>query len=122
MNGAAGEGARSRWTIRRRVLIGFGSVIALLFIAGTYGTIALRRAHADLDASTRQVITVKNQLFASQEASRRYVVLAQNDLLQGGGRFSASMDSASNIADSLRTLLGTGDAMSDAQRAHLAQV
>lgn len=114
--------ARSRWTIRRRVLIGFGSVIALLFLAGLYGVVALRGAHRDLESSTQQVIRIKNQLFASQEASRRYVVLAQNDLLRGGARFGAAMDSASGSADSLRTLLSIGDAMSDAQRAHLAQI
>jgi methyl-accepting chemotaxis protein len=111
-----------RTTIRRRILIGFGSVIALLFLAGAYGTAVLRRAHRDLQASTRKVIAVKNQLFASQEASRQYVVLAQNDLLRGGGRYVARMDSAGTMADSLRTQLSIGDAMSDAQRARLSQI
>jgi methyl-accepting chemotaxis protein len=109
-------------TIRRRILVGFGSVIALLFVAGAYGTVVLRRAHRDLQGSTRAVIAVKNQLFASQEASRQYVVLAQNDLLRGGGRYVARMDSAGTLADSLRTQLSIGDAMSDAQRARLSQI
>jgi methyl-accepting chemotaxis protein len=111
-----------RRTIRGRVLIGFGSVIALLFLSGAYGTLALRSAHADLQASTRRVIAVKNQLFASQEASRQYVVLAQNDLLRGGGKYVARMDSASALADSLRTELSVGDAMTDDQRTHLGQI
>jgi methyl-accepting chemotaxis protein len=109
-------------TIRRRILVGFGSVIALLFLAGGYGTVVLRRAHRDLQTSTRNVIAVKNQLFASQEASRQYVVLAQNDLLRGGGRYVARMDSAGTLADSLRTQLSIGDGMSDAQRARLSQI
>jgi methyl-accepting chemotaxis protein len=109
-------------TIRRRILVGFGSVIALLFLAGAYGTVVLRRAHRDLQTNTRNVIAVKNQLFASQEASRQYVVLAQNDLLRGGSRYVARMDSAGNLADSLRTQLSVGDAMSDAQRARLGQI
>jgi len=111
-----------RMTIRRRILLGFGSVIALLFIAGGYGTVVLRRAHRNLQTSTRNVIAIKNQLFASQEASRQYVVLAQNDLLRGGGRYVARMDSAGILADSLRTQLSIGDAMSDAQRARISQI
>src|SRR4051812_28372129 len=94
---------KRQMTIRRRILFGLGSDIALLFLAGTYGTVVLRRAHRNLQTSTRTVIAVKNQLFASQEASRQYVVLAQNDLLRGGGRYVARMDSAGRLADSLRT-------------------
>src|SRR5258708_31132766 len=114
--------AHSQWTIRRRVLIGFGSVIALLFLTGVYGTVVFRGAQGDLQARSRRMMMVKNQLFASQEASRRYVVLAQNDLLRGGDKYLARMDSASDIADSLRTLLSVGDAMTDEQRAHLSQI
>jgi methyl-accepting chemotaxis protein len=110
------------WTIRRRILIGFGSVIALLFLTGAFGTGLLRAAHRDLRERTVQVITVKNQLFASQEATRQYVVLAQNDLLRGSGSLAARMDSASNAADSLRLVLNQGDAMNDAERAKLAQI
>ncbi|MEO8625009.1 MAG: hypothetical protein ABI625_28250, partial [bacterium] len=115
------SGAKRR-TIRGRVLIGFGSIIALLFLTGVFGTTMQRRAHRDLQASTRRVISVKNALFASQEATRQYVVLAQNDLLRGGSKYTARMDSASAVADSLRTLLSIGDAMSDAQRGHLSQI
>jgi methyl-accepting chemotaxis protein len=110
------------WTIRRRILIGFGSVIALLFLTGAFGTALLRAAHHDLRERTLQVITVKNQLFASQEATRQYVVLAQNDLLRRGGSLAARMDSASDAADSLRLVLNQGDAMNDAERARLAQI
>ncbi|MEO7456507.1 MAG: hypothetical protein ABIY52_09620, partial [Gemmatimonadaceae bacterium] len=122
MTGASMPPGTRRRTIRGRILIGFGSVIALLFLAGAYGTVALRNAHRDLQASTRRVIAVKNQLSASQEASRRYVVLAQNDLLRGGSKYVARMDSASALADSLRTMLSVGDAMTDDQRTHLAQI
>ena len=65
-------------------MLGFGSVIALLFLTGALGTSMLRSAHHNLQRQTLQVITVKNQLFASQEATRQYVVLAQNDLLALG--------------------------------------
>jgi hypothetical protein len=75
-----------RWTIRRRVMLGFGSVIALLFLTGGLGTAMLRSAHHNLQQQTLQVIAVKNQLFASQEATRQYVVLAQNDLLRSERR------------------------------------
>ncbi|MEO8337209.1 MAG: methyl-accepting chemotaxis protein [bacterium] len=122
MTAPATIGMQGNTTIRRRIFVGFGSVIALLFLAGAYGTVVLRRAHRDLQTSTRNVIAVKNQLFASQEASRQYVVLAQNDLLRGGGRYVARMDSAGSLADSLRTQLSIGDAMSDAQRARLSQI
>ncbi|MES2177704.1 MAG: methyl-accepting chemotaxis protein [Gemmatimonadota bacterium] len=113
---------RGGWTIRRRITFGFGSVIALLFLVGAYGSAALRSANAELQRNTTRRMAVKNQLFASQEATRQYVVLAQNDLLQGGNKYTARMDSASNLADSLRTVLSVGDALTDAQRAHLSQI
>jgi methyl-accepting chemotaxis protein len=114
---------RSRWTIRRRVMLGFGSVIALLFITGALGTWLLRSAHRNLQSRMLQVITVKNQLFASQEATRQYVVLAQNDLLRSGvGATDARMDSVSNLADSLRLELSVGDAVTDAERVRLTQI
>jgi methyl-accepting chemotaxis protein len=69
------------------------------------------------------VITVKNQLFASQEATRQYVVLAQNDLLRSGtGATDVRMDSVSNLADSLRLELSIGDAVTDAERVRLTQI
>ena len=111
------------WTIRKRVLLGFGSVIALLFLTGAVGTAMLRSAHHTLQARTLQVITVKNQLFASQEATRQYVVLAQNDLLRTAGTTTESrMDSVSNVADSLRLQLNLGDEMTDQERIRLAQI
>jgi methyl-accepting chemotaxis protein len=112
-----------RWTIRRRVMLGFGSVIALLFVTGALGTAMLRSAHHNLQQQTLQVINVKNQLFASQEATRQYVVLAQNDLLRSGAStVGTSMDSVSAVADSLRLQLNLGDAMTDAERVSLAKI
>ena len=104
-------------------MLGFGSVIALLFLTGVLGTAMLRTAHHNLQQQTLQVIAVKNQLFASQEATRQYVVLAQNDLLRSGASTAvASMDSVSAVADSLRLQLNLGDAMTDAERVSLAKI
>ncbi|MFL5619554.1 MAG: methyl-accepting chemotaxis protein [Gemmatimonadaceae bacterium] len=112
-----------RWTIRRRVMLGFGSVITLLFITGALGTALLRSAHHNLQQQTLQVINVKNELFASQEATRQYVVLAQNDLLRSGAStVGTSMDSVSAVSDSLRLQLNLGDAMTDAERVGLAKI
>jgi methyl-accepting chemotaxis protein len=112
-----------RWTIRRRVMLGFGSVIALLFVTGALGSAMLRSAHHNLQQQTLQVINVKNQLFASQEATRQYVVLAQNDLLRtGASTVGTSMDSVSAVADSLRLQLNLGDAMTDSERVSLARI
>jgi methyl-accepting chemotaxis protein len=112
-----------RWTIRRRVMLGFGSVIALLFLTGGLGTAMLRSAHHNLQQETLQVISIKNKLFASQEATRQYVVLAQNDLLRTGeASVATSMDSVSAVADSLRLQLNLGDAMTDAERVSLAKI
>ncbi|HKH93177.1 MAG TPA: methyl-accepting chemotaxis protein [Gemmatimonadaceae bacterium] len=124
MSRAAAPAALFRqWTIRRRVMLGFGSVIALLFITGALGTTMLRSAHRNLQQQTIQVITIKNQLFASQEATRQYVVLAQNDLLRTEGiEAVAAMDSVSAVADSLRLQLNLGDAMTDAERVSLAKI
>ncbi|MEO6525158.1 MAG: methyl-accepting chemotaxis protein [Gemmatimonadaceae bacterium] len=119
---SGGAGRWVGWTIRRRVLLGFGSVIALLFLTGAIGTAMLRGAHNDLRTRTLQVISVKNQLFASQEATRQYVVLAQSDLLHSGNSLAATMDSTSDLADSLRLQLNLGTAMTDAERIGLAQI
>jgi len=111
------------WTIRRRVMLGFGSVIALLLVTGVLGTAMLRSAHHNPQQQTLQVINVKNQLFASQEATRQYVVLAQNDLLRTStSAIGTSMDSVSAVADSLRLQLNLGDAMTDAERVSLAKI
>ena len=116
-------GRASTWTIRRRVLLGFGSVITLLFLTGVIGTAMMRSAHHNLQARTLQVITVKNQLFASQEATRQYVVLAQNDLLRAGtASAERRMDSVSTVADSLRLLLNLGDAVTDRERVRLEHI
>lgn len=113
---------RARTTIRRRVIVGFGSVIALLFIAGAYGTTVLRRAHTDLQRRTGDMVVVKDRLYESQEATRQYVLLAQNDLIRGGDLYAERMDHASELADSLRLLLSMGSELSDQERASLAQI
>ena len=118
----AGRVPRARWTIRRRLLFGAGSSMALLFLTGVVGTVVLREAHRALEERTRDVIDVKNQLFASQEATRQYVVLAQNDLLRGADLSAARMDSVSEVADSLRFLLTTGSSITESERVRLSRV
>lgn len=113
---------RGRVTIRRRILVGFGSVIALLFVAGAYGTTVLRTAHRVLQRRMSQVGEVKSQLFASEEATRQYVMLAQSDLLRGGDRYAERMDSVSDLADSLRMLMSVEGRMTDEERNRLAQI
>ncbi|MFL5579505.1 MAG: methyl-accepting chemotaxis protein [Gemmatimonadaceae bacterium] len=114
--------ARSRPTLRRRLVLGLGSSIALLFGTGVVGTAMLRRAHGGLQASVRDVVDVKTKVFASQDATRQYVLLAQHDLLRGEDAQTARMDSASATADSLRHLLAVGDVITEGERARLARI
>ena len=113
---------RRRPTIRRRLLVGFGASILPLVVSGAVGSLLLGRAHDALRARTREVVEVKNHLFASEQATRQFVVLAQADLLGREGSASAALDSISASADSLRRWLTIATAFGDAERSRLARV
>ena len=113
---------RSAPTIRRRLLVGFGASILPIFIAASIGSVALGRAHAQLRERTTDVITVKNQLFASEDATRQFVVLSQADLLAPGGGDRAALDSVSIVADSLRRWLTTATTFGESERSRLARI
>ena len=116
---AFGSGAP---TIKRRLLLGFGASIVPLVVAAAVGNVVLGRAHAALRERTRDVVRVKNQLFASGEATRQYVVLAQSDLLRREGTDAAALDSVSAAADSLRRALTVGSSFGEAERSRLARI
>jgi methyl-accepting chemotaxis protein len=118
----AGVAVGARPTIRRRLLVGFGASILPLLVAGVVGSFVLGRAHDALRARTREVVDVKNHLFASEEATRQYVVLAQADLLGQQGATAATLDSVGVVADSLRRWLTIATAFGDAERSRLARV
>jgi len=113
--------ARTR-TIRTRLLVGFGSTISLLFLTGAVGTALLRRAYDGLELRAREIVSVKGALFASEAATRQYVLMAQNDLLRGRDASTAQLDSVTVVADSLRTALTVGETITDEERARLGRI
>ena len=117
-----GPRVRTAPTIRRRLAIGFGASIVPILGAAVVGSAALRRAHDELRERTREVIEVKDHLFASEAATRQYVVLAQGELLDDSGTGSAKLDSVSMVADSLRRWLSTATSFGEGERARLARI
>ena len=113
---------RIRWTVRRRLLFAFGTSAGLLLAAAVVGGVALGRANSRLRERTRVLVDVKNRLFASEEATRQYVVLAQGALLGAGDARQTAMDSASVTADTVRRLLTAGAELGEAERVRLSRV
>ncbi|HYD53016.1 MAG TPA: methyl-accepting chemotaxis protein [Gemmatimonadaceae bacterium] len=114
-----------RWrrrTIRRRLLAGFGTSIALLLGAGFLGTQMLGRGHETLRAHARDVVSVKTALAASDAATRQFVILALQDLQRGGTANAAPMDSLDAVADSVRRWLTVETTFGDAERNRLARI
>jgi methyl-accepting chemotaxis protein len=114
--------SRTRRTIRHRLLVGFGTTIALLVGAAVIGSVLLGRGHSELRHHTRDVMQVKSGLAASQEATQQYVVLAQQDLLRGREANRVRLDSLESIADSVRQWLTSGTSFGDAERGRLARI
>jgi len=112
----------ARRTIRRRLLVGFGTSIALLLGAGLLGIVLLGRENHTLRDHTTEVVAVKSALAASDAATQQFVVLALQDLQRGGSANAARMDSLDAVADSVRRWLTLGTAFGDAERGRLTRL
>jgi methyl-accepting chemotaxis protein len=109
-------------TIRRRLLVGFGASVGVVAVAAATMSVVLGRAHDELQRRTAEIVTVKDQLSASEAATRQYVALAQADLLRPDAARRARMDLESAAADSLRRALTLGSSFRQEERARLARI
>ena len=100
-----GQRVRLRWTVRRRLLLGFGVLTTALLLAGGLGLRALGQVQRDLDLELRDATETGNLLVRSGDAMLRYVALAQARLLSADAGVGQRLDALAASADSLRTSL-----------------
>jgi methyl-accepting chemotaxis protein len=111
------------WTIRRRLLLGFGFLTAVLFLAGVVGIRALTGVHDEMEHHVREVTDVGDRLLLASDATLRYVALAQSDIMEGTAANAARLDHLSALADSMRRTLIMGTSLgSAAERARLEEI
>src|SRR6185503_15341810 len=110
------------WTIRLRLLIGFGATIVLLVLATTLSLVMLRRTHTGMKAEMQAVVDLQRHLTTTNDATRDYVVLAQTDLLGRDAQNQRRIDSLATVADSVRRLLISGSSLSEANRGRLERI
>jgi methyl-accepting chemotaxis protein len=113
---------RNTWTIRRRLALGFGSTIALLVVASVVGLALSRGTQTATRSRLSEALDVRQNLAASDGATRDFVILAENDLLGGDRTYRVRMDSLFAAADSLRRLLVSGSALSNWERTRVDRI
>ena len=109
-------------TIRGRLVAGFGAALLALVASGALGLYTVGRVHRDLRAEVVEVGDVGGRLARSNDATLRFVALAQARLLGGATMSPARLESLAADADSLRRALLAGTALTTADRAAIEQV
>ncbi|HET7456831.1 MAG TPA: methyl-accepting chemotaxis protein [Gemmatimonadaceae bacterium] len=119
-SGSARRGRRS--TIRGRLVGGFGAALLVLLASGALGIYAVTAVHRDLRAGMTQALDVGGHLTRSDDATLRFVALAQARLLGGASASTVRVDSLAGVADSLRRALLAGAALTTEDRTAIEQV
>jgi methyl-accepting chemotaxis protein len=111
-----------RRTIRGRLVAGFGAALVALLASGVLGIYTVSAVHRDLRDGMVQATEVGGQLARSDDATLRFVALAQARLLGGANSSSARIDSLAGTADSLRRALLAGTMLTNEDRREIEQV
>jgi methyl-accepting chemotaxis protein len=115
-------GQWGRRTMRRRLLVGFGTTIGALVVCGLLSMQSLDRLYREMretiDASSR----LSSTLFRVHDAMLRRVAIAQAGAVGARGDHSAQADSLSAAADSLRRTLLRDSGLRTADRAMLETI
>ena len=118
--------ATARWrgarTIRGRLVGGFGTALLALLASGALGLYTVGTVHRDLRAEVVELGDVSNRLARSNDASLRFVALAQARLLGGEHVTPARLEQLAADADSLRRALLSGTALTTQDRTAIEQV
>jgi methyl-accepting chemotaxis protein len=112
----------SGWTIRRRLLVGFGGTIALFVLAALAELSMMRRTQRDLKGELREMLDLQSKLASVSDATRDYVAFAQTDLIGRDTVYQRRMDSLFTVADSVRRLLSTGNALRESDRVRIDRI
>jgi methyl-accepting chemotaxis protein len=110
------------WTIRRRLLVGFGATMALFVVSAIVQLAMMRRAQSDTKAQLREVLDLELNLTNTSAATRDYVVFAQTDLLGRDSAYQRRLDSLFVAADSLRRLVTSGTTLGEAGRVRIDHI
>ena len=120
------RGQRSFWsarrTIRGRLIAGFGTALVAILAAGGLGIYAVNSVHRELRTGMTEASDVGGRLARSNDATLRFVALAQARLLGGVTASTTHVDSLAGVADSLRQALLAGATLSTDDRKEIEQV
>ena len=109
-------------TMRGRLVVGFGVVIALLFGSAAVSMLALQSVSRDMRDNVREAASLSTTLFREHDATLRYVAVAQLSLIDDDPRHLVAADSISQVADSLRRVLLRSTALLTEDRSTLESI
>src|SRR5512142_1517660 len=109
-------------TMRGRLVIGFGVVIAMLFGSAAVSMLALQSVSRDMRDNVREAASLSSTLFREHDATLRYVAVAQLSLIDDDPRHLVAADSLSQVADSLRRVLLRSSALLTDDRSTLENI
>jgi methyl-accepting chemotaxis protein len=110
------------WTIRRRLLFGFGASMALFVVTALIELSMMRRTQGDMKSQLKEVLDLQRNATKSSDATRDFVTFAQTDLLGRDSMYQRRIDSLFTAADSLRRLVTSGTALSEAGRVRIDRI
>lgn len=113
---------RLRWTIRLRLILGFGLTTAALVLAGFVGIRSLDSVEEDARLNIARVAETGSLLFFAHDATLRLVALGQAQLMGAQSLQPAELDSLTAFADSIRWLLVRGPSLTTEERARLEEM
>ncbi len=112
----------SGWTIRRRLLVGFGAMMALFVATAMVELSMMRQRDGRQRAELREVLDLQRNLTSTSDATRDYVAFAQTDLLGRDSMYQRRMDSLFVAADSLRRLVTSGTVLGESGRVRVDRI
>jgi len=118
----APSGQWGRRTMRRRLLLGFGTTIGALAVCGVLSMQSLDRLYREMQETIDASSRLSSILFRVHDAMLRRVALAQSALVGGRDDHAAQADSLSTAADSLRRRLLRDSGLPTADRTTLEKI
>jgi methyl-accepting chemotaxis protein len=110
------------WTIRRRLLFGFGASMALFVVTALVELAMMRRTQRSMKVQLKEVLELQRNVTHTSDATRDYVTFAQTDLLGRDSMYQRRMDSVFTAADSLRRVVTSGTALGEAGRVRIDRI
>src|SRR5262249_18811789 len=110
------------WTIRRRLLFGFGASMALFVVTALVQLSLMRRTQRSMKVQLKEVLELQRNVTHTSDATRDYVTFAQTDLLGRDSMYQRRVDSLFTAADSLRRVVTSGTVLGEAGRVRIDRI